>query len=304
MTLVSGFPRDLQLIKGESDEACRPPGPSESSTVEFAFSPARTRLSQRRLGVNYGLTTSRQAVADFAFKRLSGNAIFSSERTTQMRIPRTLRCALQAVTAIAESDGRSSIPCSALARTSRISVKFLSGILGKLVTHGVLVSRRGAAGGYRLARPPDELSVLMIVEAICGPLGVRSELTNDANIHPIASRSRGGVAGEVGGPFVSAGSSRRQDPAPTDSIRFASNGSRCVAILVSAMNHLFAAITVADLVDNRKAAMRPTVAQHEDQTIATRLDFLHVSPKTRRKPAEKPTVAREESSRGRRTASR
>lgn len=44
----------------------------------------------------------------------------------------------------------------------------------KLLTHaGLLVSRRGAAGGYVLARPPQQISVADIIDAIEGvPIGL------------------------------------------------------------------------------------------------------------------------------------
>ena len=47
---------------------------------------------------------------------------------------------------------------------------FVSQILGDLVHAGLAVSSFGKAGGYRLARPPDEVSLLEVVEAGEGPL--------------------------------------------------------------------------------------------------------------------------------------
>ncbi|MHB1986565.1 MAG: RrF2 family transcriptional regulator [Acidimicrobiales bacterium] len=47
---------------------------------------------------------------------------------------------------------------------------FVSQILGDLVHAGIAVSSFGKAGGYRLARPPAEVSLLQIVEAGEGPL--------------------------------------------------------------------------------------------------------------------------------------
>ncbi len=47
---------------------------------------------------------------------------------------------------------------------------FASQILADLVRAGLAVSRAGRDGGYRLSRPPEEISVLEIVEAAEGPL--------------------------------------------------------------------------------------------------------------------------------------
>lgn len=47
---------------------------------------------------------------------------------------------------------------------------FASQILADLVRAGLATSRAGRSGGYRLARPPTEVSVLEVVEAAEGPL--------------------------------------------------------------------------------------------------------------------------------------
>ena len=57
-----------------------------------------------------------------------------------------------------------------LAQTEAVPANFLAQILGKLRTHGLIVSRRGNQGGYTLARPPEEISlhdILMAVEGGC-----------------------------------------------------------------------------------------------------------------------------------------
>lgn len=45
---------------------------------------------------------------------------------------------------------------------------FLSKILQLLVKHKLLVSMKGPTGGYKLNRPPDEICLIEIVEAIDG----------------------------------------------------------------------------------------------------------------------------------------
>jgi Rrf2 family protein len=46
---------------------------------------------------------------------------------------------------------------------------FLRKVFQKLVKGGVLTSSRGRKGGFRLARPPEKISLMDVVEAIEGP---------------------------------------------------------------------------------------------------------------------------------------
>lgn len=48
--------------------------------------------------------------------------------------------------------------------------RFLLQILRNLVNHGILRSTRGVDGGYSLTRPPEQVSLLELIEAIEGPL--------------------------------------------------------------------------------------------------------------------------------------
>ena len=60
-----------------------------------------------------------------------------------------------------------------------IPVPFLQQILRKMTSAGILVSRRGAAGGFRLAVDPSEITIAAIVRAVDGPLApVRSASEN------------------------------------------------------------------------------------------------------------------------------
>jgi len=54
--------------------------------------------------------------------------------------------------------------------------RFLLQILRVLVTHGILKSTRGVEGGYSLSRPPEDISLLDVIEAIDGPLEAAGEV--------------------------------------------------------------------------------------------------------------------------------
>src|SRR5215212_258237 len=55
-----------------------------------------------------------------------------------------------------------------LAELQGISPSFLAKIFPKLEKAGIVAASEGVRGGYRLARPPDEISILEIVDAIEG----------------------------------------------------------------------------------------------------------------------------------------
>lgn len=57
-----------------------------------------------------------------------------------------------------------------LAHAQGIPGKFLEGILNQLRRSGLVISRRGAEGGYRLAKPADQITFAEVIGAIEGPL--------------------------------------------------------------------------------------------------------------------------------------
>lgn len=69
-----------------------------------------------------------------------------------------------------------------LASDEGIPPKFLESILADLKRAGIVASRRGAVGGYRLARPAAEVTVADVIRAVEGPLAdVRGERPETLN---------------------------------------------------------------------------------------------------------------------------
>lgn len=63
-----------------------------------------------------------------------------------------------------------------IATTQDIPHKFLEGILGDLRRAGIVDSRRGGGGGYRLARAATAITVADVIRAVDGPIvSVRGE---------------------------------------------------------------------------------------------------------------------------------
>jgi len=57
-----------------------------------------------------------------------------------------------------------------IAEAQSIPLNFLENILSELRRAGIVESRRGAAGGYLLARAPEEISLADVIRAVEGPL--------------------------------------------------------------------------------------------------------------------------------------
>ncbi len=79
--------------------------------------------------------------------------------------------ALSALVELHRQGGASPVPIAELARRREIPVQFLEQLFATLRRAGVLRSQRGVKGGYSLARPASEITVLELVELLDGPLG-------------------------------------------------------------------------------------------------------------------------------------
>jgi Rrf2 family protein len=87
--------------------------------------------------------------------------------------------AVRAMLTLAAEDGPRPIKGEALATAQQIPAKFLENILLDLRRAGLVVSQRGAEGGYKLSRPAAEITMADVIRAVDGPLanirGLRPE---------------------------------------------------------------------------------------------------------------------------------
>ena len=83
--------------------------------------------------------------------------------------------ATRALIAIAAARGEP-VPGVTLATREGLPVKFVENILVDLRRAGFVTSQRGNTGGYRLARPADQIAIADVMRALEGPLAeVRGE---------------------------------------------------------------------------------------------------------------------------------
>ncbi|WP_435747255.1 RrF2 family transcriptional regulator [Nocardioides sp. SYSU DS0663] len=96
-----------------------------------------------------------------------------------MRVSAKSDYALRALIEMAQRADGKPVSAEELGRLQEIPHGFLQAILADLRRAGVVMSQRGQSGGWRLARPAEEVSVADVIRAVDGPLvsvyGLRPE---------------------------------------------------------------------------------------------------------------------------------
>ncbi|HEX4082676.1 MAG TPA: Rrf2 family transcriptional regulator [Acidimicrobiales bacterium] len=96
-----------------------------------------------------------------------------------MHIPAKVDYGLRALLSLAVAGAPQT--AEVLASDQGLPPRFLGAILAELRRAGLVASQRGAEGGYRLARAPEQITLAEIIRALDGPLaevrGFRPEAT-------------------------------------------------------------------------------------------------------------------------------
>ena len=106
-----------------------------------------------------------------------------------MKLSRASAIAIFAITLMAESGTEEPRQGRDLAKELGVPPDSLLKVLQQLVRSGLVLSSRGRAGGFRLSRPPQEISLLDMVEAVDGEL--EGELTSVADIRGMITTKAG-----------------------------------------------------------------------------------------------------------------
>ncbi len=99
-----------------------------------------------------------------------------------LRISRLADYATVVLRCLAEH-GNDVVPVSEIAQCVRLEPPTVSKVLKSLAQAGLVESFRGTSGGYRLARAAERISVVMIIEAMEGPLGMTDCVAGGACEH-------------------------------------------------------------------------------------------------------------------------
>ena len=94
-----------------------------------------------------------------------------------MRISAKADYAVRATLELAASPDRAPVKGTRLAEAQEIPLQFLEQIMLELKRSGLVATKRGARGGYWLARPPEKITVADVIRAVEGPLANIHELT-------------------------------------------------------------------------------------------------------------------------------
>ena len=99
-----------------------------------------------------------------------------------MKMSTTTQYGLMAVGYIARNSTgpKDTVMAKNIAAKYGIGWEYLLKVLQLLVRANVLRSKRGPRGGFTLARPLSEISMLDVIEAVEGPMRVNVEIDNQA----------------------------------------------------------------------------------------------------------------------------
>ena len=97
-----------------------------------------------------------------------------------MRVSRSIGYALLAISYLAQHKDEEFVLSQKIAKVYYIPLEFLLKIMKQLVKANILSSKRGPHGGFCLARPLAEITMLEVIEAIEGPMTVSLGLGEQA----------------------------------------------------------------------------------------------------------------------------
>src|SRR5881275_1426368 len=89
---------------------------------------------------------------------------------------------------LASRDGDAPVPLAEIAEANVLPLAYLEHLVARLRKAGLVESRRGAHGGYLLARPADEISMAEVVEALEGAIAPIECISEGADGHLVCSR--------------------------------------------------------------------------------------------------------------------
>jgi Rrf2 family protein len=105
-----------------------------------------------------------------------------------MKLTRASSYAIHALVFMGSQKHNRPVASHHIAHARGIPERFLLKVLKPLVSARVLQSIKGPNGGYRLAKGPNEISLLEVLEAVDGPIRGQASFSRDDNDNGLNKR--------------------------------------------------------------------------------------------------------------------
>lgn len=104
-----------------------------------------------------------------------------------MKVSTRSEYGMRAMVSLARMYGNGPVPLTAIAADSAVPPTYLEQLMGPLRRAGLVMSTRGAHGGYQLARPPSDVRAGEVYRVMEGPIAPMACVTEDseADLCPI-----------------------------------------------------------------------------------------------------------------------
>lgn len=99
---------------------------------------------------------------------------------------------IRLMVALARQAGHQPVPLAVLAEGEALPLSYLEHLAARLRGAGLVVSQRGAHGGYMLGRAPADIKMLEVVECLEGPIAPMECFTPDAEGKVLCSHESDG----------------------------------------------------------------------------------------------------------------
>ena len=119
-----------------------------------------------------------------------------------IRLTKAGEYGLRAIRYLVENGDETRISIGDISVEKKIPEPFLRKLFKPLVQKGIINSTRGVSGGVRLARQPEDITVLEVVEALEGPLALNEcllaevdcEFLNECGMHDVWEEAQAAMA--------------------------------------------------------------------------------------------------------------
>ncbi|MEO8252422.1 MAG: Rrf2 family transcriptional regulator [Chloroflexota bacterium] len=125
-----------------------------------------------------------------------------------MKLSTRTEYGIRVLVALANADADRPISLAGIARADKLPHAYIEQLVGALRRAGLVTSTRGHSGGYRLARPAEQISLVdavraldgLILEMPCaGPNDLEScDRPQDCSVHEVFERLQNSLSGMLG----------------------------------------------------------------------------------------------------------